>query len=157
MAVPFGLNGGTLSTGSAAGFSDTVGALNLAANSTLALGTGNHAITFSGITGTPTGTLTISGWLGSAASPAPRETFSSRESAARPTVRLPRSWPPSISPVTTLATPRSSSNREARTNSSPPPCRNRPRCWASGSALLNWRGLPPRCAKVLRGYLNRPF
>ena len=58
------LNGGTFSTGSADGFSDTVGALNLAANSTLALGTGNHAITFSGITGTPTGTLTISGWLG---------------------------------------------------------------------------------------------
>jgi autotransporter-associated beta strand protein/T5SS/PEP-CTERM-associated repeat protein len=60
------LNGGTFSTGSGAGFSDTVGALDLAASSTLALGTGSHGITFSGITGTPTGTLNITGWKGTA-------------------------------------------------------------------------------------------
>ena len=38
--------------------------LDLAASSTVALGTGHHSITFSGITGTPTGVLTITGWLG---------------------------------------------------------------------------------------------
>jgi T5SS/PEP-CTERM-associated repeat protein len=58
------LSGGTLSTGGTIGFSDTVGALDLAASSTISLGTGTHALTFSGITGTPTGILTILGWLG---------------------------------------------------------------------------------------------
>ena len=59
------LAGGILSSGSLAGFSDTVGALDLAASSTIALGTGVHALTFSGITGTPTGILTVLGWTGS--------------------------------------------------------------------------------------------
>jgi T5SS/PEP-CTERM-associated repeat protein/autotransporter-associated beta strand protein len=58
------LAGGTLRTGAAAGFSDTVGALRLEASSTISLGTGTHALTFSGLTGTPTGILTILGWTG---------------------------------------------------------------------------------------------
>src|SRR5207237_484872 len=56
------LNGGTLSTGATVGFSDLVGSLQLSASSTLALGTGPHSITFDGISGTPTGVLTITGW-----------------------------------------------------------------------------------------------
>jgi hypothetical protein len=59
------LAGGILSSGSAAGFSDTVGALELASSSTIALGTGVHALTFSGIIDTPLGILTILGWTGS--------------------------------------------------------------------------------------------
>jgi T5SS/PEP-CTERM-associated repeat protein/autotransporter-associated beta strand protein len=59
------LAGGTLSSGATAGFSDTVGALDLAASSTIVLGTGSHAITFSGIVDTPVGILTILGWTGS--------------------------------------------------------------------------------------------
>jgi hypothetical protein len=58
------LAGGTLSSGATTGFSDTVGALDLAAGSTIHLGTGSHALTFSGITGTPTGILVILGWAG---------------------------------------------------------------------------------------------
>lgn len=60
------LNGGTLSTGAAAGFSETVGTLNLNANSTIALGTGVHTLTFansSAVTWAGT-TLTINGWTG---------------------------------------------------------------------------------------------
>lgn len=58
------LNGGTFSTGASTGFSDTVGALELADSSRLVLGAGGHALTFSGLTGTPTGILTITGWTG---------------------------------------------------------------------------------------------
>ena len=64
------LNGGTLSTGATAGFSETVGTLNLNANSTIALGTGVHTLTFansSAVTWAGT-TLTITGWTGSAGS-----------------------------------------------------------------------------------------
>ncbi len=60
------LNGGTLSTGAAAGFSETVGTLNLNANSTIALGTGVHTLTFansSAVSWAGT-TLTINGWTG---------------------------------------------------------------------------------------------
>ncbi len=39
------LNGGTLSTGSGAGFSETIGALNLKCNSIISLGTGVHTLT----------------------------------------------------------------------------------------------------------------
>ena len=62
------LNGGTFSTGAGAGFSDTVGTLQLTANSTIALGTGDHRLTFAasnGVLWTPARTLTITGWTNS--------------------------------------------------------------------------------------------
>jgi hypothetical protein len=62
------LSGGTFSTGSTTGFSETVGTLSLSANSTIALGTGNHSLTFAasnGVTWTGT-TLTVTGWTGTA-------------------------------------------------------------------------------------------
>jgi len=61
------LNGGTFRTGSTAGFSETVGTLNLSDNSTIALGTGNHTLTFansSAVGWTAAKTLTITGWTG---------------------------------------------------------------------------------------------
>jgi autotransporter-associated beta strand protein len=64
------LNGGTLSTGASTGFSQSVGTLNVAANSTIALGTGNHTLTFAasnGVTWNGT-TLTVTGWTGTAGS-----------------------------------------------------------------------------------------
>ncbi|MDX2278176.1 MAG: autotransporter-associated beta strand repeat-containing protein [Saprospiraceae bacterium] len=67
--VPFILAGGTLSTGSGAGFSETVGTLQLTASSTIALGSGVHTLTFansSGTTWTAGQTLTITGWTSSA-------------------------------------------------------------------------------------------
>jgi hypothetical protein len=60
------LSGGTLRTGSATGYSETVGTLTLSNSSTIALGTGVHSITFansSGVTWNGT-TLTITGWTG---------------------------------------------------------------------------------------------
>lgn len=62
------LNGGTFSTGSNVGYSDTVSTLSLSANSTLALGTGNHTLTFANSSSTTwTGSLlTITGWTGTA-------------------------------------------------------------------------------------------
>ncbi|MCX6269862.1 MAG: autotransporter-associated beta strand repeat-containing protein [Bacteroidetes bacterium] len=60
------LSGGTLSTGSGAGFSETIGTLELSATSTIALGTGVHTLTMansSGITWAGT-TLNITGWTG---------------------------------------------------------------------------------------------
>jgi autotransporter-associated beta strand protein len=63
-AAPVTLAGGTLSTGQAVGFSDTVGAFQITAASTIALGTGDHTLTFTGITGTPTAALTVTGWVG---------------------------------------------------------------------------------------------
>jgi hypothetical protein len=62
------LNGGRLSTGAAAGFSDTVGTLQLTDNSTIELGTGNHILTFAasnGVGWTSGRTLTITGWTNS--------------------------------------------------------------------------------------------
>jgi len=60
------LNGGTLSTGATTGFSETVGTLNLNANSTIALGTGNHTLTFanSNAVSWAGSLLTITGWAG---------------------------------------------------------------------------------------------
>ena len=58
------LSGGTLSTGAAAGFSDDVGAFEMTASSTIDLGTGDHELRFNGITGTPTGTLSVLDWAG---------------------------------------------------------------------------------------------
>ncbi|NMH26684.1 beta strand repeat-containing protein, partial [Flavobacterium silvaticum] len=60
------LNGGTLNTGS--GNSETLGTLNLSASSVIALGSGNHSLTFansSGVTWNGS-TLTITGWNGTA-------------------------------------------------------------------------------------------
>lgn len=62
------LNGGTLSTGTTGGYSDTVGTLQLTDNSTIALGTGNHILTFAAsnaVAWTAGRTLTISGWTNS--------------------------------------------------------------------------------------------
>lgn len=61
------LNGGTFSTGSGAGFSETVGTLSVTANSTISLGTGSHTLTFANSSATTftSGTLlTITGWTG---------------------------------------------------------------------------------------------
>jgi autotransporter-associated beta strand protein len=63
------MGGGILATGSGAGFSETVGTLNLSANSSIALGTGAHTLTFSNSSAvgwTAATTLTITGWSGTA-------------------------------------------------------------------------------------------
>ena len=62
------MKGGTLRTGSGAGFSETVGTLTLSDNSTIVLGTGSHTLTFApsgGVSWTAGKTLTITGWTGS--------------------------------------------------------------------------------------------
>ncbi|WP_111707883.1 GEVED domain-containing protein [Lutibacter citreus] len=64
---PIVLNGGTLSTGSIIGYSDNVGTLNLTENSTIALGTGDHSLTFTAsdaLTWTSGKGITITGWTG---------------------------------------------------------------------------------------------
>jgi hypothetical protein len=64
---PVLLNGGTFSTGSASGYSETLGTLTLSANSIIALGTGSHTLTFAAsdeTTWTSGTTLTIEGWKG---------------------------------------------------------------------------------------------
>lgn len=60
------LNGGSFSTGATTGFSETVGTLNLNANSTIALGTGIHTLTFANSSGVAWAgsLLTITGWTG---------------------------------------------------------------------------------------------
>jgi autotransporter-associated beta strand protein len=58
------LDGGTFSTGATVGFSDIVGEFGLTANSTIALGSGQHTLTFTGISGVPTNVLTVTGWTG---------------------------------------------------------------------------------------------
>jgi hypothetical protein len=65
------LDGGTFRTGAASGNSETVGTLNLANNSIIALGTGTHTLTFAASDGVAwSGTsLTITGWTGSPGSP----------------------------------------------------------------------------------------
>ncbi|MEO8769404.1 MAG: YDG domain-containing protein [Ferruginibacter sp.] len=66
------LNGGTLRTNgaSAAGFTQSVGTLNLTNNSFIALGTGSHTLTFANSSSlspwTTSTTLTITGWAGTA-------------------------------------------------------------------------------------------
>lgn len=68
--TPVILDGGTFRTGSGVGFNETVGTLGLTNSSTLALGTGNHTLTFansSGVAWSGT-TLTITGWSGTAGS-----------------------------------------------------------------------------------------
>ncbi len=59
--------GGTFSTGSAAGYSETMGTLTLNANTIIALGTGNHSLNFAasdGTTWTAATLLRITGWQG---------------------------------------------------------------------------------------------
>ncbi len=61
------LNGGTLRTGSAAGFTQSTGTLSLTDNSFIALGTGIHNLSFansSAVIWTAAKTLTITGWTG---------------------------------------------------------------------------------------------
>ena len=63
------LNGGTFGTGATTGFSETVGTLALTDNSTIALGTGGHTLTFAAsnaVAWTAAKTLTITGWTGTA-------------------------------------------------------------------------------------------
>ncbi|MCX6237685.1 MAG: autotransporter-associated beta strand repeat-containing protein, partial [Bacteroidia bacterium] len=65
---PVALNGGTFSTGATTGYGDVLGTLALTDNSTIALGTGVHSLTFTasnGVTWTAGKTLTINGWTGS--------------------------------------------------------------------------------------------
>ncbi|WP_174799806.1 beta strand repeat-containing protein, partial [Flavobacterium noncentrifugens] len=70
-ASPIVLAGGTFSSGASIGFTDTLGTLNLTAStaSTIALGTGSHALTFANSSALSWGagaTLTITGWAGTA-------------------------------------------------------------------------------------------
>ena len=63
------LNGGTFRSGATTGNSETMGTLQLTANSTIALGTGSHTLTFSAsdaVAWTAGRTLTITGWSGTA-------------------------------------------------------------------------------------------
>ncbi|MCS7003813.1 MAG: choice-of-anchor D domain-containing protein [Cytophagales bacterium] len=65
------LNGGTFSTGSGVGYSDSLGTLQLLENSTIALGTGSHTIVFAAsnaVSWTSGKTITITGWTGTAGS-----------------------------------------------------------------------------------------
>lgn len=69
-STPIILDGGTFRTGATIGYSETVGTLDLAANSTIALGTGSRTLTFansSAISWAGT-SLTITGWTGTAGS-----------------------------------------------------------------------------------------
>ncbi|MCX6180778.1 MAG: T9SS type A sorting domain-containing protein, partial [Bacteroidetes bacterium] len=64
----FSASGGTFSTGSAAGNSETMGTLTLTANTIIALGTGSHSVSFAasnGTTWTAATLLRITGWTGS--------------------------------------------------------------------------------------------
>lgn len=64
------LNGGTFQTGATTGFSETVSTLALTDNSTIALGTGNHSLTFAAsnaIAWTAGKTITVTGWTGTIA------------------------------------------------------------------------------------------
>ncbi len=61
------LNGGTFSTGLTTGYTETIKTLTLTDNSTIALGTGSHSLTFSnssGIAWTSNKILVITGWQG---------------------------------------------------------------------------------------------
>lgn len=69
--ISFNTDGVVLSSGASAGFSDQMGTLDLEGNTTIALGTGNHTLTFansSGVAWNLTKTLTVTGWTGTAGS-----------------------------------------------------------------------------------------
>ena len=62
------LNGGTFRSGASTGFAETMGTVALSENSTIALGTGNHTLTFSasnGVSWTADKTISVTGWTGS--------------------------------------------------------------------------------------------
>lgn len=61
---------GTFSTGSGSGFSETLGGLNLSGTGTIALGTGDHSLTFANSSAITWGgsSLVITGWTGTAGS-----------------------------------------------------------------------------------------
>lgn len=66
-ANTFSLSSGTLSTGSGAGFTETIGALNITGSgSTISLGTGVHTLTFASLDATGFTSLTVNGWTGTA-------------------------------------------------------------------------------------------
>ena len=69
-STPVVLNGGTFRTGATTGYSETVGTLDLDANSTISLGTGNHTLTFANSSAVAWAgtTLTVTGWTGTAGS-----------------------------------------------------------------------------------------
>ena len=59
------LNGVIFKSGTSVGYSSTLGLLSLGSNSTIALGTGSHTLTFAASSGASwTGNLTITGWQG---------------------------------------------------------------------------------------------
>ncbi|HXL79339.1 MAG TPA: C25 family cysteine peptidase [Pyrinomonadaceae bacterium] len=61
------MNGGTFSTGAAAGFTETVGTLALTDDSVISLGSGSHTLTFAasnGVSWTAGKKLAITGWTG---------------------------------------------------------------------------------------------
>jgi putative cofactor-binding repeat protein len=64
---PFILSGGTFSTGSTTGYTETLGTLQVNANSTIQLGTGSHTLTFAASNSQSWSgeLLTINGWSGS--------------------------------------------------------------------------------------------
>ncbi|MEO8204682.1 MAG: hypothetical protein ABI615_00780 [Chthoniobacterales bacterium] len=63
------LNGGTFSTGATTGYNETLGTLTLNDCSTIDLGTGSHNLVFANSSSLDwDGTLTITGWVGTAAS-----------------------------------------------------------------------------------------
>ena len=85
------LNGGTLSTGSGAGFSETAGALSLLTSSNISLGSGSHTLNFAPTDGTGWQTgevLTIYGWSGQAGSSGTegKIIFGSNETGLDPTL-----------------------------------------------------------------------
>ncbi len=63
---PVVLGGGILNTGSAGGFSETIGDLTVSVNSTIALGTGVHTLTIANSSGNTWAatTLSVTGWTG---------------------------------------------------------------------------------------------
>lgn len=65
--IPIIFNGGTYSTGATTGYSETTGTIALTDNSTIALGTGTHTLTFanSNSVSWSSALLTITGWTGS--------------------------------------------------------------------------------------------
>jgi autotransporter-associated beta strand protein len=66
-AAPIVLNGGTFSSGLAAGFTEAVGTLGLTSNAILDLGTGTHTLSFAasnGVSWTAARIITVTGWSG---------------------------------------------------------------------------------------------
>ncbi len=62
------LDGGVFRTGAGIGYNETVGILNVNASSTIALGTGNHTLSFAASNGqvwSPCDVITVTGWSGS--------------------------------------------------------------------------------------------